>query len=107
MTEYQIEADFQNALRKADRLDQIAGEVVKEIQRIETIQHSLSLAWQSDHSRDYIGKMTIVQQNLQKREREIRRSAEDIRQTARDLRDADLRALEIARQRSYQANKKR
>ncbi len=101
MSEYQIEADFRAALRKADQLDEIAGNVNGEIQDLEQIQNALSQAWQSDHSREYIQKLNIVKENLEKRVRDIRRTAQVIRESARELRDSEMRALEIARQRTY------
>ena len=102
MTRSEILFNYRQAIRQANKLDEIADK----IERLATVKMdntvgSLRNNWSSDNSQRYYSKAGQVQSDIETNARNVRRVASSIRTTAESIKNAELRALEIARARSY------
>lgn len=102
MTRSEILFNYRQAIRQADRLDDIA----KKLSRLTSNQMNstigtLKSAWKSDNSPQYYSKMSKVQEDIKDDASDLKKIAQAIRDTAEQIKQAELRALEIAESRSY------
>ena len=94
--------NYRQAIRQADRLDEIAGKINKlSTDRMEETLSGLTAAWQSDSSPQYYSKFHQIQEDICTHAENLRKVADTIRTTAEEVKRAELRALEIARRRNY------
>ena len=102
MTRSEINFNYNQAIRQAERLEEIAGQIERLAgERMNESMSALKNAWNSDNAPQFYTKMGKVQSDIQEDATDIRKVARSIRETAARIRDAELRALEIARSRSY------
>ncbi len=102
MTEYEIYFQYNSAVRQAQKLDEIARKLEKlSTDKMNSTLRSLKAAWQSDNSAQYYQKAGKAQEDVKETASQIRKIADGIRTTAEAVKNAELRALEIARERSY------
>lgn len=102
MTRHEIFLNYSQAMKQADRLDEVAQRIEKLVgEKIERTTDALKAAWQSDNSPQYIWKVKGVQKEISGNAKEIRKVAQNIRSAAEEMKRAELRALEIAERRSY------
>lgn len=102
MTRSEILFNYRQAIRQAEKIDDIADK----IERLATVKldntvGSLRNNWNSDSSQRYYSKAGQVQGDINNNAKNLRRVASSIRSTAEAIKRAELRALEIARARSY------
>lgn len=102
MTRSEIIFNYNQAIKQAARLEEIAGN----IERIATdkMENSIGMlknAWRSDNSPQFYSKIGRVQSDIQGDAKSIRKVAQNIRETAERIKQAELRALEIAQTRTY------
>lgn len=103
MTRQLIEITFGNAMNQANQLDACADDMTRLANSsIAGIKSDLSAAWQGDSANAYMAKMDTTAQNMLKTADKMRQIAETIRSVARIFRSSELRAIELAEQRSYQ-----
>lgn len=102
MTKSEILFNYRQAIRQADKLDDLA----KKLERLanekmgDTIGQ-LKSSWQSDNSPQYYSKAGKVQEEIKTTAGNVKKIADAIRTTAEAVKDAELRAREIAKSRSY------
>ena len=102
MTRHEILFNYAQAMKQADRLDDVARRIERlATDKMESTTGALKSAWQSDSSPQYIRKMGTVQDEIKGNARNIKKVAQRIRTTAEGIKRAELRALEIAEARSY------
>jgi len=102
MTTSEILFNYHQAIRQAEKLDNVANNLSRlSGDRMESTIGTLNSAWQSDNSPQYIRKVQKVQTDITKSADKLRKIAGAIRTTAEAVRNAELRALEIAKQRTY------
>lgn len=102
MTRQLIEITFGNAMTQANQLDACADDMVRLANNsISGIKGDLSAAWQGDSANAYMAKMDTTAQNMLKTADKLYQIAETIRSVARIFRNTELRAIELAEQRSY------
>lgn len=102
MTRSEIVFNYRQALRQADKLDEIARKIEKlAAEKIDNTTGNLKSVWKSDNSSQYCGKVVEVQRGIRWNAASIRKVANSIRETAENIKRAELRALEIAQSRSY------
>lgn len=96
----EIRIDFQNALEQARRLDSIADRLDRRVAgKLEETTQGIHAAWKSDSASLYLGKNQELQRQIRQTGKRLRAAAEEIRKIARQIYEAEMRALEIARQR--------
>ncbi len=101
-SEWQIIFDYRQAIRQADKLDDIANRVDKIAKdKMNNMMTALKSSWQSDNSAQFCSKMKQVQSDIISDGNQIRKIADAIRTTAEGIKNAELRALEIAKCREY------
>lgn len=104
MTRSEILFNYRQAIRQAEKLDELADKIERlAVEKIGNTVGSLRNNWNSDNSHRYYSKVGQVQNDIKGNARNIRRVASSIRTTAESIKRAELRALEIARQRAYRS----
>lgn len=102
MTRQMIEITFGNALTQARQLEACADEMTNLAnRRLSEIQSDIQSAWQGDGVSAYIDKVNQTGEGLRVTANKLYRIAETIRNAARIFRETELKALEIAQQRTY------
>lgn len=102
MTRNEIIFNYNQAIQQAKKLEQLANSLsTLSTDRIDNTAGSLKNAWQSDHSFQYYSKLGKVQGEIKTTSNDIKKIARSIRTTAQTVRNAEIRALEIAESRSY------
>lgn len=102
MTRQLIEITFGNAMTQANQLEACADDMVALAnRRMEQIKNDILAAWQGESAHAYTAKMDQTGEGILATARNLYQIAETIREAARQFRDAELRALEIAQQRTY------
>lgn len=96
----QIQMDFAKAKTDASWLDGIADRM-KNLANNNFNQSMLSLssAWSGENSRQFLQKEERIKSNLLESARELQNIAADIRRVAQRVRDAEMRAYDIASRR--------
>lgn len=101
MTRGEVLFNYNQAMAQARRLDTLAKQVeLLSRNKIEDTKSRLRVAWQSDNSSAYLGKVEIVQNSIYDSAKKIRNIAQGIRTIAESVKAAELRAIEIARARN-------
>lgn len=95
-----LQFDFQKAARQAAELEALA-EKMKSLacSRYEDTIQTLSGAWQGTSADTYMKKAKILQDKMERNADDLRRTAEALRTVAQIVRNAEIRAEELARQR--------
>lgn len=102
MTVSEIMFNYNQAIRQAARLDEIAGKLEQiAAGKLENSLGALKNAWRCENASQFYGKMGQVQSDISGDAKAVRKVAENIRETAERIKEAELRALEIAESRSY------
>lgn len=100
MSEYTIQLNFERALRKADELEGVSDHMkhLAEQQMHDTL-NELSHQWTGENAQQFISKGGILKEKMEETARELRNTAETIRAIAEEIYEAEMEALEIARER--------
>lgn len=96
----EIRFDFQNARLQADRLDDLADRLERQVadQMADGAQR-LHSVWTGDSASRFIAKHDELQQQVRQNIRDLRSIAEEIRRIAKRVYDAEMEALRIVAQR--------
>lgn len=101
-TRWQIEFDFEQAKRQAQKLDDVADRLEDLARKkVETARQELPSYWEGNSARAFQGKQQELEDAILKSAEELHGEAEKIRAIALSIYRAEMRALEIARRRSY------
>ena len=96
----EIHIDFQNAMRQAQRLEDLADDVDRRVvHRLDAAAQGVHAAWRGGSAGRYIGKSQELCRQVRQSSRTLREAAGDIRRIAWSIYEAEMRALEIARKR--------
>lgn len=102
MTRQIIEITFGNAIAQANQLDQCAEDMLQLANRnMETIKGDIGAAWRGTSAEKYIQKMDLTAANIRKTAAKLQQIASTLRQVARVFRNSELRAIELAEQRTF------
>jgi len=93
-----LQFDFQKAARQAAELEALA-EKMKSLACSRYEDTTLSGAWQGTSADTYMKKAKILQEKMERNADDLRRTAEALRTVAQIVRNAEIRAEELARQR--------
>lgn len=101
-TAYAIRMDFQNANRQADKLEDIAKKIDQAARNdLMDCMQGVSNNWKSDTSTAYCRKGREVANQLQSLAKSLQKTASSVRTIAKNTYDSEMRALALARKRSY------
>lgn len=96
----EIRFDFQNARLQADRLDDLADRLERQVaDQMTEGARQLHAAWTGDSASRFIAKHDELQQQVRQNIRDLRSIAEEIRRIAKRVYDAEMEALRIVAQR--------
>lgn len=102
MTRRMIEITYNDAMRQASALDQYADEMLRVANnQVGNIKSDISVAWQGDSANAYLRKLDTAAGNIRQTAARLRDIASTLRSVATIFRNSELRAIEIAEQRSY------
>lgn len=102
MTRQMIEITFGNAIAQANQLETCADELCALAnRRMNEIKDGIQVAWQGESAVAYTEKMEQTADRIRITADKLYQIARTLRETARQFRDAELRAIEIAQQRTY------
>lgn len=102
MTREVIEITFGNALAQARQLDECADSMERLAgSSMTAIKDGLQAAWEGAEASAYFGKMDMTAENIRKTAGRIREIASTLRRIAELFHASELKALEIAEQRTY------
>lgn len=97
MTRTTIEFNFSVALAQAAEIEALADKIDKlATQKFEGSLQGVSAGWKGESSVRFLAKGQKLERNITVTAAELRNVAKEIRRIAKQLRDADLRAMEIA-----------
>lgn len=101
ITRAAIELNFANAMIQANKLDSCA-ESMRRVSGsdIQNARNQLQCAWDGAEADQFIGKLDLTAGNIRRTAARLEQIADTIRSVARTYRNAELRALEIATQRT-------
>lgn len=98
-----IEFDFRQAVRRAEELEEIAGDLKKMADEdLASSLQSLSTAWKGEAANVYFTKGFGLKDKILKSSRDLKKTATAIRNVAKRTYDAEMTAYRIAMERSYQ-----
>lgn len=101
MTEREIKLNYQQAIKEASRLEEIASKLENlSSSKLSNTVGTLKQAWQSDSSPQYYHKVDKVQGDINATAKQVRKIANSIRTTADAVRNSEMKAIEIAKTRS-------
>lgn len=97
---YQIKLDYKKAKKVAEELDDIANNLNKYANEdFANCLKTIEMNWTSESSKDYSKKANKVLGNLNDLKTNIKKAAEVIRTNAAKTYSAELKAIEIAKER--------
>lgn len=97
-----IEFDYREALKQANKLDEIANNI-KHLasENIENTLSTLNGGWQGDSASAFIAKGRTLKDNTLRTASDLTNAADKIRKIAKQIHDAEVAAFEIANKRTY------
>lgn len=99
-SEATIQYNYNRAINQARTLEQLADELKGLANRdLETTISNLSSNWNGESATVFIQKAQKAQEDMRGNANEIRNTASVIRRSAKNIRDAELRALQLAKNR--------
>ena len=105
-SEHSIMLDFQQAKTRADELDEIASQIKNLTEKdFETDLQQLSKAWQGEAANQFLQKGILMKDKMLATAKRLNDTANTIRTTAKRTYDAEMKALELAKQREYLLSK--
>lgn len=98
----EIRFDFQQAIRRAEELENIAADL-KQLASGELGEflQNLSTAWKGEAANAYLQKGARLQDKILKSAKDLNSTASTIRSVAKRIYDAEMRAYRLAKQREY------
>ncbi len=103
MGRIEILFNYRQAIRQAEKLENLSSRLKKLARdKLSDTMGKLQNCWQSDHSNEYLRKVDLVRAELNETAARMESVAHAIRETAEAVKNAELRALEIARKRTYE-----
>ncbi len=100
-TQYSIKMDYTNAKREVNQLKDLANKIERQKKKLLDSRNSLSKYWKSDSATAYLNKMLEKSEDLQAMANFLRQIADTAGTVAKNTYDADKRALDLAKQRSF------
>ena len=94
--------DDTRAVNQAASLEQIAGDLDSiSGTQLQNSLNQISSNWKGENSAVYVNKGRAVQSKITSTARELRKAADAIRRMAKNTYDSEMRAIQIAKDRTY------
>lgn len=98
LSEATINFNYNKAMAKAAELDAAAAKLDSDgVQELESISGSIKKDWEGKSSGEYIAKCNKEKQNLAQLVSDMKKTASAMRTMAENIKQAELKALAIAR----------
>ena len=102
MDRHTIEINYQEALRRADDLEEIGRDLMRALEKeYEQSMQTLSTNWKGVNAETYLRKGTDLAEQMRCTARSVIETADEIRRTARRIYNAEMAALRIIEARIY------
>ena len=99
---FEIRMDYENAIRQANSLDQIARDLKNTANKdLQDCVSEISRNWTGSNSNAYIRKCDILKSNIVRTAENLSKTADIIRKIAKNTYDAEMNALRLAELRRY------
>lgn len=99
---FKIQMDYQNAVRQANSLEEIANDLKKTAnQDLQDCVSEIGRNWTGSNASSYLSKCGMLQSKINKTSDNLKKTAGTIRQIAKNTYDAEMRALALAQIRKY------
>lgn len=99
---FEIRMDYDRAVRQANSLDQIARDMKNTANRdFQDCMSQISRSWTGTNSTAYVNKCRQLKTNMVSTADSLIKTAEAIRTIAKNTYNAEMQALEVARERKY------
>lgn len=99
---FEIQMDYNKAVRQADSLLELARELENTSKRdFQSCISEISRSWTGENSNSYQSKCRQLQSKIETSAAQLRRTAETIKKIARNTYNAEMAALRLARLRKY------
>ena len=99
---YQIQMDYNNAVRQANSLIEIANDLRRTANSgLQDCVSQISGSWTGTNAKAYVGKCDALKEKILQSASKLQRTAEVIKQIAKSTYDAEMRAREIMLRREY------
>lgn len=93
-----IRFEYQRAMRAAQQLEEIAGNLEKSAKsRLNTTIDNIHSSWEGENANSFQNKGRQLSEKLEKSIKDLRQTAETIRTIAQNMRNTEERAKETAR----------
>lgn len=101
-SESEISLDFKQSIKRAEELENVASDMRKLANdELGNTLNELSAAWRGEAAGSFMNKGAILQEKINKSASNLQNIAATIRSVAKRTYDAEMRALQIARERTY------
>lgn len=98
---WQIHMDLVKAKAQADKLDEAARSIRNECKTFNSCRSNVKQAWEGDNATKFVGKMSVVSEDLIKIAKQLEKTAVVIRKNAKNIYDAEMEAKRIAETRRH------
>lgn len=99
---WEIQLDYNHAVRQAESLNQIAGELRSTAnQDMQDSIGAITQSWTGSNSNAYISKYNTLKDNVVVTAGKLDEIADTLRRIARNTYDAEMAALRLAMERKY------
>lgn len=99
---FQIQMDYNNAIRQASSLEQVARELKSTADKdFQNCMSEISRSWTGSNASAYISKCRRLQEKIAATAGRLNRTADTIRKMAKNTYDAEMKALALAKLRKY------
>ena len=106
MGEYTIEMDFKRAKKQAKELREAAGSLdILAKQNLEEFMAALAGGWRGEGAAAYLEKMKALQTAIGQTATDLEDISGEVEDAAQRIYDAEMEALEIARERRFHQQK--
>ena len=97
-----IELDFRNAKRQAEKLEQLANDLERlSARKFDDTLGDLAANWKGECANAYLQKAYKLESDMKGTASDMRKTAAQIRKTAKRIYDAEMYAKELAERRAY------
>ena len=101
-SEHSIRMDFERAKAAAAKLDDVADSITQTMEHdYQELMGDVRCNWKGENADQFLVKSEVLQEKMSTVEKRLHETADTIRRIAKNTYDAEMRALEIARQREY------
>lgn len=97
-----IEMNYKAAMEKAAELERVAGNLENlSNEDLNGVEKKIRNNWEGENAGNYLTKVETAKSNVSVIAKQIRKLARTVREIAKTTRDAEIRAQQLAKKRTY------